>query len=964
MLALLSAGCAEAPEGPGTGTERTGTAEQHLQSCITIQRGLSGTLYDTMIASNHVGTNYGADNVLTVQNTQELLIRADLSAIPAAAAIDSATLKLYINATGNGAAVGIISGSGNANGLGNGNGNNVATAPINLHRATSAWSEGGANYASFAQHFDPAIAGVILPSETSSLKSVDIKALVQAWVSGAQPNGGVLLETTDSKSTIFVSSESGAASLRPAIEICYIVPDNHCAPNPCQNAGTCTNSAAAYTCACTPGFTGTNCEININDCAGNPCLNGGACTDGLNSYTCACPAGFTGANCQTNIDECAPLPCQNGGICTDGVNSYTCACLPGFTGANCQTNIDECSGTPCLNGGACTDGANSYSCACATGFAGTNCETNIDDCIGNLCVNGSSCIDGIAAYTCACPPGFNGTHCEINIDECAGAPCQNGGSCSDGFFSYTCACAAGYSGTNCEVDINDCIGSPCQNAGICVDGVNTYTCQCAAGYSGATCQNAVVCPAGFTGPNCDVDIDECASGDPCHLNDVDPYSGVHQGAACVNTPGSFTCQCSTSYAGATCTVGCPCIDTAGPAGDAENVLNWTTMLTTPVLAFPFCVVGPQYPLFVSNGPAFVQVSGGACWSGRLGGPTPHYLLTADETTACTDIIGDAIARSNITCYFDRCQPNPCQHGGTCSNQTCNCPAGWTGQDCEIDIDECASGDPCHVNTTEAVTQLALGVACVNTPGSFTCQCGAGGGPTCDACPCIDAALAAGDPTTSGPWVDLWTGAAAATTCGTSAVSTTIADAADSLYLDTYSCSSGLSASNGTYYYFQSDGERAACQKVVDAIVAGNPSLTCTYDYCANFPCSNGGTCANGPTGYTCTCAPGFDGPTCDGGCPCLIDAANAGDNDTFAPWINLVYPGAYSAFTCTTDASGTTLGASGDYPWNPNGDTITLTPTSCTADAGGAYPLTASQHAACQAVFDATISANSLVCGP
>jgi hypothetical protein len=60
----------------------------------------------------------------------------------------------------------------------------------------------------------------------------------------------------------------------------------------------------------------------------------------VNSYTCTCPAGFTGVNCETNIDDCASNPCQNGGTCIDGVNSYTCTCPAGFTGVNCEQCIN------------------------------------------------------------------------------------------------------------------------------------------------------------------------------------------------------------------------------------------------------------------------------------------------------------------------------------------------------------------------------------------------------------------------------------------------------------------------------------------------------------------------------------------------------------------------------------------------------------------------------------------------
>ncbi|MCB9725628.1 MAG: calcium-binding EGF-like domain-containing protein [Spirochaetaceae bacterium] len=54
---------------------------------------------------------------------------------------------------------------------------------------------------------------------------------------------------------------------------------------------------------------------------------------------CVCDAGFTGTNCEIDVDECAPAPCQNGGACFDLVNGYTCSCPPGFTGLNCETVV-------------------------------------------------------------------------------------------------------------------------------------------------------------------------------------------------------------------------------------------------------------------------------------------------------------------------------------------------------------------------------------------------------------------------------------------------------------------------------------------------------------------------------------------------------------------------------------------------------------------------------------------------
>ena len=75
-----------------------------------------------------------------------------------------------------------------------------------------------------------------------------------------------------------------------------------------------------------------------------PCLNGGKCVDlgdikhGDHYYKCVCQPGFTGKNCETNINECDPSPCLNGGNCVDGVNDYTCKCAAGYTGKDCETS--------------------------------------------------------------------------------------------------------------------------------------------------------------------------------------------------------------------------------------------------------------------------------------------------------------------------------------------------------------------------------------------------------------------------------------------------------------------------------------------------------------------------------------------------------------------------------------------------------------------------------------------------
>ena len=69
---------------------------------------------------------------------------------------------------------------------------------------------------------------------------------------------------------------------------------------------------------------------------------------------------------------------------------------------------------------------------------------------------------------------------------CYEAECQNGGYCSDPSDEFQCNCPAGFAGPVCEENINECLASECVN-GKCRDGVNSYTCDCKPGWTGTLC---------------------------------------------------------------------------------------------------------------------------------------------------------------------------------------------------------------------------------------------------------------------------------------------------------------------------------------------------------------------------------------------------------------------------------------------------------------------------------------------
>jgi hypothetical protein len=454
LLAFLVVGCSS--------SDSLSFREDAVTTCVDLP-----DVADANLKNPPMTQNLGSQPSMRVGARDESLLQFDLGALPRLAVIDSASLKIYVSGGG-------------------------SKDSINVHRVTTAWSEESVTFASFAQHFDAAIAASFsVATGEQGLRSVDVRDLAAAWKAGTQPNHGVLLESESQQPAVFVSREGGTAAQKPVLRVCYSTPPDHCAAGQCQNGGTCENEWESYTCHCPAGFTGVNCEVNIDDCAGDPCLNGATCNDGVDGYSCSCAPGFAGTHCETNIDECAAAPCQNGGVCEDGIADYTCHCVPGYSGDDCEVLVDNCEAQPCQNGGTCQNAVNAYSCACAPGFTGTNCEIDIDDCAANPCRNGGTCIDGVNSYSCACPPDWGGATCDVNLSSCSQHPCLNGASCVNGYGTYTCGCAPGYTGTNCEIDIDECEGVTCENGGVCVDGVNQFTCQCAPEYIGRTCETVV-----------------------------------------------------------------------------------------------------------------------------------------------------------------------------------------------------------------------------------------------------------------------------------------------------------------------------------------------------------------------------------------------------------------------------------------------------------------------------------------
>ncbi|XP_052830075.1 mucin-like protein [Octopus bimaculoides] len=240
---------------------------------------------------------------------------------------------------------------------------------------------------------------------------------------------------------------------------------------------------------------------------------------------------------------------------------------------------------------------------------------------------------------------------EIQVVLCPGCKhgkCDFQNNAQELFHIVACDCDIGYTGEDCNVDYDGCASSPCLGEAQCIDvpaelqtsnGL-TYRCNCSDGYS-------------LYNDKC-VDVDECDRG----------KSKCQQ--ICINTLGSYQCACKSGYQLSN-DVNCYDVDECrspdnGCQQTCENIEG-------------------SYQCGCSEG----------------------YKLAKDQKS-CEKVV-DYCTEHNLTnCYGCKFEDGQIK---------CFCPAGYelghNNFSC-VDIDECAS--PVH-----RCSQI-----CQNKPGGFTCHC--------------------------------------------------------------------------------------------------------------------------------------------------------------------------------------------------------------------------------------------------
>ncbi|KAH9498711.1 hypothetical protein Btru_004630, partial [Bulinus truncatus] len=447
--------------------------------------------------------------------------------------------------------------------------------------------------------------------------------------------------------------------------------------NLCSEKDKCYNTVGGYSCSCSPGSRLDNDGRTCIACGqgkwGQECSNDCACSTGADRCDpqrgCICKPGLTGVHCDKDLDECSTgvVICGLGEECVNTIGSASCQCLDGYTkvDGNCR-DFDECSSLQTNRcDQVCQNFLGGYTCLCHSGYrlepVNKTC-VDIDECSLNLDGCEQNCENTNGGYHCSCPNGL-----KLNVD---GVTCEVSSKCSSKDCSDKCAVVNGIETCLCPKGkvLDSTKDSQCIDADMCQGNPCSETCNETPDGSGFTCscgKGKKLAPDGFT---C-IDCTEGTFGDSCS-----------QSCSCttVNTAScdkiSGACVCKSGWTGSTCD------SDINECSSSSSCQTNTHCVNTPGSFICKCNDG----YYLSSGHCL------ACRTGTYGEECKNQCTCDPTHSTCDKVTGH-----------------------------CTCTSGWTGAVCDTDVNECdnLNNDCLKANRSNWV--------CKNTPGSYTCTCGAG-----------------------------------------------------------------------------------------------------------------------------------------------------------------------------------------------------------------------------------------------